>query len=93
MPSSILFVSKECNALIFSLTFFILCLKAHAYLNIIAYVDYEPLSLWVYDCAYYVSIGPAADKAPFVNMQYSFLTIRDEDEIMERCVYLRNASE
>lgn len=68
---------------------FILCLKARLF------EYHRGRGMSHYYCEFTTArntFGPDRQSV-FINMQYSFLTIRDGDEIMERCVYLRNASE
>jgi len=69
---------------------FILCLKARLY----DYHCYEPLSLQVYDATRNMFVSDQQEiKYVCINTHYSFLIIRDEDEIIIERYFLRNAFE
>jgi len=61
---------------------------------IITYVDYEPLSSQVYDATRNMFVSNQQEiKYVCINMHYSFLIIRDEDEIIIERYFLCNAFE
>jgi len=61
---------------------------------IIAYVNYEPLSSQVYDATRNMFVSDQQEiKYVCINTHYSFLIIRDEDEIVIERYSLPNAFE